>query len=68
LYFLVGPFILIAVYDLNHVLNITLKNWSRYGMTCMHPAMGCGTLAMPGIRASTGAIIGAGSIVSKGST
>jgi len=44
-------------------MKITLKNWSRCGMTCMHPAMVCGTLAMPGIRASTGAIIGAGSIV-----
>lgn len=57
--------ILIAVFDLNYVLKITLKNRSRCGMTCMNPAVVCGALAVPGIWAGTGAIIGVCGIVSQ---
>ena len=57
--------ILIAVFDLNYVLKITLKNWSRCGMTYMNPAVVCGAPAVPGIWAGTGAIIGVCGIVSQ---
>ena len=56
---------LIAVFDLNHVLKITLNNRGRCGMTCMNPSVVCGALAVPGIRAGKGAVIDACGIVSQ---
>jgi len=54
----------ISVACLGVAVSFRFKELDRYGMTCMHPAMVCGALTMPGIRAGTGAIIGAGSLVS----